>query len=69
VIGGSSLSNPQIPFNEKMPVNMQSPQTNNGFSDVGFRLAFTAPIDSISDVLATVFRGGKPPPGPRVKKI
>jgi hypothetical protein len=51
-----------------LPVNMGVQQVNTGFADVGFRLAFTAPIDSISDVLATVFKSGKPIPGPRVKK-
>jgi hypothetical protein len=56
VIGGSALSPPQIPFNEKQPVIMDSDQTSTGFSDVGFRLAYTAPIDSINDVLAAVFK-------------
>jgi hypothetical protein len=59
VIGGSSLSPPQIPFNEKQAVMMDSDQTAGGFSDVGFRLAYTAPIDSINDVLAAVFKEPK----------
>ena len=59
VIGGSSLSPPQIPFNEKQAVLMDSDQTAGGFSDVGMRLAYTAPIDSINDVLAVVFKDPK----------
>jgi hypothetical protein len=59
VIGGSALSPPQIPFNQKQALVMDSDQTAGGFSDVGFRLAYTAPIDSINDVLAAVFKEPK----------
>jgi hypothetical protein len=62
VVGGSSLSPPQTPFNKMQLVDPTFPQTTTGFSDVGFRLAYTAPIDSITDVLAQIFPvGGHPP--------
>jgi hypothetical protein len=54
VIGGSSLSPPQIPLLQKQPVLEGTADT--GFADVGFRLAYTAPIDSITDVLAAAFK-------------
>ena len=68
VIGGSSLSPPEVPdpanpgkfivnaFNVKQPVPLDFAQTSTGFSDVGFRLAYTAPVDSIADVLASAFK-------------
>jgi hypothetical protein len=67
VIGGSSLSPPNIVFNERQPVDPGFAQTSSGFSDVGFRLAYTAPIDSIVDVLAVVFKEPKYLPGPNAK--
>jgi hypothetical protein len=56
VIGGSSLSAPEIPFNQEQAVPLTPPQADNGFCDVGFRLAYTAPIDSIVDVLGAVYK-------------
>jgi hypothetical protein len=62
VVGGSSLSPPQTQFNKMLPVDPTFAQTLTGFSDVGFRLAYTAPIDSITDVLAQIFPvAGHPP--------
>ena len=40
---------------------------DSGFADVGFRLAYTAPIDSIGDVLAAVFRAPPYLPGGSAK--
>ena len=67
VIGGSSLSPPDVPFNEKQPVNPTTVGAKTGFCDVGFRLAYTAPIDSILDVLANSFKEPKYLPGPKAK--
>ncbi len=71
VIGGSSMSPPEIPFNEKQPVNTGSAvsagwiPTRRGYSDVGFRLAYTAPKETIVEVLAKAFHDPKILPGPR----
>ena len=59
VVGGSSLSPPDIPFNEKQTLSLSSPAAKIGFCDVGFRLAYTAPIDSIVDVLVNAFKEPK----------
>ena len=59
VVGGSSLSPPEIPFNEKQPLSLSTPAAKTGMCDVGFRLAYTAPIDSIVDVLANAFKDPK----------
>ncbi len=67
VIGGSSLSPPQLPFDKKQPLDPNSAQSPNGFSDVGFRLAYTAPIATINEVLATVFKDPKYLPVTRTK--
>jgi hypothetical protein len=67
VIGGSSLSPPDIPFNEKQAVNLSAEGVKKGYCDVGFRLAYTAPIDSIVDVLANAFKEPKYLPGPKAK--
>ncbi len=64
VIGGSSLSPPDLAFNQKQPLDPDFPQTAVGYCDVGFRLAYTAPIDSIVDVLASAFKDPKYLPGP-----
>jgi len=68
VIGGSSLSPPQVPFNVKQPLDPGLASTAVGFCDVGFRLAYTAPIDSIFDVLTDTFSSPKYLPGPKAKK-
>ncbi len=65
VIGGSSLSPPEIPFNEKQPVSATSVPAKRGYSDVGFRLAYTAPKETIVEVLAKAFKDPKVLPGPR----
>jgi hypothetical protein len=67
VIGGSALSPPEIPFNKKQPLDLTIAQTNTGYADVGFRLAYTAPIDSITDVLAATFKDPKYLPGAKAK--
>ena len=68
VIGGSSLSPPQMAFNVNKEIDPASPQTETGFCDVGFRLAYTAPIDSIADVLASEFKSPHYLPGPKAKR-
>ncbi len=55
IIGGSSLSPPQLPLDKPIKVLLNDPQTDSGFSDVGIRLAYTAPIQTINEVLADVF--------------
>jgi hypothetical protein len=51
VIGGSALSPPELwngtdrPFHAALPVSLSSARI--GFSDVGFRLAFTSPADPL----------------------
>jgi hypothetical protein len=65
VIGGSSLSPPEVPFAEKQPAGPTVAGVTTGFCDVGFRLAYTAPIDSIVDVLANSFKDPKYLPGPK----
>jgi hypothetical protein len=65
VIGGSSLSPPDVPFNEKQPAGPTAAGVTAGYCDVGFRLAYTAPIDSIVDVLVNSFKEPKYLPGPR----
>ena len=46
VIGGSALSDPGIPTDAPQPVDFV--EAAEGYSDVGFRLAFTAPAESLS---------------------
>ncbi|HVT80923.1 MAG TPA: hypothetical protein VHM90_09720, partial [Phycisphaerae bacterium] len=65
VIGGSSLSPPEIPFNEKQLVSSTSIPARRGYCDVGFRLAYTAPKETIVEVLAKAFKDPKVLPGPR----
>ena len=57
VIGGSSLSSPEIPLTVPQQIDMDSAYA--GFSDVGIRLAYTAPFDSIEVVLARIFKDPK----------
>ena len=64
VIGGSSLSPPDVPFNEKQSAGPTAAGITTGYCDVGFRLTYTAPIDSIVDVLANSFKAPKYLPGP-----
>lgn len=45
VIGGSALSAPSIPVNKPQLVNYA--EASAGYADVGFRLAFTAPAETI----------------------
>jgi hypothetical protein len=67
VIGGSSLSPPQLPLDKPQPVDLGDDHTNTGFCDVGIRLAYTAPIATLKEVLDGIFQ--KPPylPGPNAK--
>ena len=63
VAGGSSLSSPLIPPNTPQPVaNAYSMPV--GRCDVGMRLAFTAPIESIESVLIHLFSTPKYIPAP-----
>ncbi|MDB5174163.1 MAG: hypothetical protein JWN51_2936, partial [Phycisphaerales bacterium] len=45
VIGGSSLSAPEIPLDKPLPVD----HTEESYADVGLRLAFTAPSRSLAE--------------------
>ncbi len=68
IIGGSSLSAPEMPFNKKMEADYAVyAAVADGFCDVGFRLTYTAPIDSIGDVLAAAFKDPKYLPGAKAK--
>jgi formylglycine-generating enzyme required for sulfatase activity len=67
VIGGSALSPPDMPVAQKQVLDPTFPQTAIGYCDVGFRLAYTAPIDSVGDVLASAFRDPHYLPGPKAK--
>lgn len=53
VIGGSALSAPDAPLAEALPVK----QTHRGYSDVGLRLAFTAPAQNLAERLKWVLAG------------
>jgi formylglycine-generating enzyme required for sulfatase activity len=68
VLGGSSLSPPDVLFNQKQELDITFPPTAIGFCDVGFRLAYTAPIDSIFDVLAATFKEPAYLPGPKARQ-
>ncbi len=63
VIGGSALSPPEMAFNEKLAIPNDG-RVKTGYSDVGFRLAYTAPRLTIVQVLQNAFKDGKLP-GPR----
>jgi hypothetical protein len=65
VIGGSSLSPPEVPFNAKQGVDIGD--ATAGYCDVGFRLAYTAPIESVGEVLANAIKDPKYLPGPKAK--
>ena len=67
IIGGSSLSPPEVAFNKKQALDLTSAQNLTGYCDVGFRLAYTAPIDSITDVLTAMFQDPKYLPGSKAK--
>jgi formylglycine-generating enzyme required for sulfatase activity len=53
VIGGSALSPPDVPLQTPLPLV----HSDVGYSDVGFRLAFTAPARSLSERLSWVLAG------------
>jgi formylglycine-generating enzyme required for sulfatase activity len=53
VIGGSALSPPDMPLQTPLPLT----HTDTGYSDVGFRLAFTAPARSLNERLGWVLAG------------
>jgi len=70
VVGGSALSPPeywdgssQRPFDRSYSVELE--KARQGFSDVGFRLAFTAPVDPPAVRLASVLREQGYPAAPR----
>jgi hypothetical protein len=45
VIGGSALSPPDVPYDKPLPLA----HPDEGYADVGLRLAFTAPSRSLSE--------------------
>ena len=53
VIGGSALSPPDMPLQTPLPLA----HTDVGYSDVGLRLAFTAPARSLAERLTWVLSG------------
>ena len=53
MIGGSALSPPDIPLETPLPLA----HADIGYSDVGLRLAFTAPARSLAERLAWVLSG------------
>ena len=64
VIGGSALSPPALAVDKAYPVNLDA--ARRGYSDVGFRLAFTAPEESVESQVKRVLKDkGKPLPGPK----
>ncbi len=50
VIGGSALSPPDVPAGTPLPVG----KTDRAYADVGFRLAFTAPVPTLAERLRWV---------------
>jgi formylglycine-generating enzyme required for sulfatase activity len=53
VIGGSALSDPKVAYDKPQIVS----RTDRGFSDVGIRLAFTAPAHSLAERLKWALAG------------
>lgn len=53
VIGGSALSPPELPVNKPLAVT----RPDQGYADVGFRLAFTAPARSLSERVKWALEG------------
>lgn len=53
VIGGSALSPPEIPVDKPLPLT----HPDQGYADVGFRLAFTAPAKSLSEQVKWALQG------------
>ena len=66
IIGGSAMSPPEVPFDK--PQKLDWTAVNDGFSDVGLRLAFTAPIESIPEGLARIREKAPYLPGPLARK-
>ncbi|MGN6366884.1 MAG: hypothetical protein ACTHN5_01345 [Phycisphaerae bacterium] len=64
IAGGSSLSSPLVP--PTVPERIAAGSLPLGRCDVGMRLAFTAPIESIESVLAHLFATPKYLPAPAV---
>ncbi len=64
VVGGSSLSPPELDprVPETTPLDIQA---DSGFADVGFRLAYTAPIPTIDEVLSGLFADTQYLKGPK----
>jgi hypothetical protein len=53
VIGGSALSAGDLDVDRPLPVT----RTDRGYSDVGFRLAFTAPARNLAERLKWALAG------------
>jgi hypothetical protein len=53
VIGGSALSPPNVPVDKPLPVS----RADQSYSDVGFRLAFTAPPRSLAEKVKWAIAG------------
>ena len=56
VIGASSLSPPELREDTPYPVKSGDADSDFGFSDVGFRLAFTAPDESPGDQISRALK-------------
>jgi hypothetical protein len=54
VIGGSALSPPTQRCDTKLRADWNAADRSDGYSDVGFRLAFTAPIEPIPEGLVRI---------------
>lgn len=48
VVGASAISPPELKPESPEPVDIQNVQAAGGYSDVGVRLAFTAPVDTLA---------------------
>jgi formylglycine-generating enzyme required for sulfatase activity len=53
VIGGSALAPPEVPVDKPLPLT----HPDQGYADVGFRLAFTAPAKSLSEQVKWALQG------------
>jgi len=65
VIGGSAMSPPQGDLAEALPLNVDA--AKDGYSDVGFRLAFTTPQESLASKLRRILAKTPPIPMPSTR--
>jgi hypothetical protein len=69
VIGGSALSPPgqeKLPLDKPSPINLRlDAQAYTGYADVGIRLAYTAPIQTIFEALHDVYAAPQYLKGPK----